>query len=161
MILLFCFMISPYQKIIQLLNSHKIFYKEFKHQAVYTSEQAAKARGTPMHQGAKSLLLKGKQGFVLAVLPGDRKLDFKKLKNILGIKKIRFATTEEVREKMGCEVGACYPFGNIINLKTYVDESLSKNKLISFNPGLHTCSIEIQWNDFYLLVKPEIVDIAQ
>jgi len=154
-------MINPYEEIIKLLKTNKISYKETEHEPVYTSEQAAKVRGISISQGAKSLLLKYENNFILAVLPGDRKLDSKKLKNLLKIKSFRFASPEEVKEKMGCEIGACYPFGNLIGLPTYADNSFSKNDIVSFNPGLHTRSIEIKWRDFYSLIKPEIVDISE
>jgi len=154
-------MINPYEEIINLLKTNNISYKETEHEPVYTSEQAAKVRGISISQGAKSLLLKCEDDFILVVLPGDRKLDSKKLKNLLKIKEFRFALPEEVKDKMGCEIGACYPFGNLIGLPTYVDISLSKNDIISFNPGLHTCSIEIKQRDFYSLAKPKMVDIAE
>ena len=151
---------SPYEEIINLLKANNISYKETEHEPVYTSEQAAKVRGISESGGAKSLLLKSGNDFILTVLPGDRKLDSQKLKSLLKIKKLRFATPREVKNKMGCEIGACYPFGNIIGLPTYVDNFLSKNDIIVFNPGLHTRSIEIKWQDFYLTAKPQIVDIA-
>ena len=154
-------MINPYEEIINLLKTNNISYKETEHEPVYTSEQAAKVRGISASQGAKSLLLKCKDDFILIVLSGDRKLDSKKLKNLLKIKEFRFALPEEVKDKMGCEIGDCYPFGNLIELPTYIDNSLSKNDIISFNPGLHTRSIEIKWQDFYSLVKPKMVDIAE
>lgn len=154
-------MINPYEEIIKLLKINKISYKEIEHEPVYTSEQAAKVRGISINQGAKSLLLKCEDNFILAVLPGDCKLDSKKLKKLLKIKGFRFALPEEVKEKMNCEIGACYPFGNLIELPVYVDHSLSKNNIISFNPGLHTRSIEIKWRDFYSLAKPKMVDISK
>ena len=154
-------MVNSYEKIINLLKTNNIPYKETKHEPVYTSEQASKVRGISISQGAKSLLLKCGNDFILAVLSGDRRLDSKKLKNILKIKNLRFALPEEVQDKMGCDIGACYPFGNLIELPTYVDNLLSKNDIISFNPGLHTHSIEIKWQDFYSVVKPNMVDISK
>jgi len=154
-------MINPYEEIINLLKINNIPYKEIKHEPVYTSEQAAKVRGISISQGAKSLLLKCGDDFILVVLPGDRKVDSKKLKSLLKVKDLRFALLNEVKDKMGCEIGACYPFGNLIGLPTYVDNALSKNDIISFNPGLHTRSIEIKFRDFYLLVKPKMVDISE
>ena len=154
-------MINPYQEIINLLKENKIDYKETEHEAVYTSQEAAAIRNISISQIAKSLLLKYGGDFALLVLPGNRKLDSKKVKNLLGVKEFRFAAPEEVEEKMGCQIGACYPFGNIIGLTTYLDKAVSKNKIILFNPGLHTRSIEISWSDYYSLVKPKIVDISK
>ena len=154
-------MSDAYKEIVNLLKINNARYGETKHQPVYTSQQAAKVRGILESQIAKSLLLKCGNDFVLAVLPGDRKLDSEKLKKLLKIRKFRFATPEEVKNKMGCEIGACFPFGNLIGLSTIVDKSLSRNKVIFLNPGLHNVTMEIEWRDFYSIVKPQMVDISE
>src|SRR5688572_13873603 len=104
---------TPFEKIIQLLDSNNIQYRLVEHQPVFTSEEAAKVRGFELKQGAKSLILKSPDGFVMAVVPGNKKLDSKKLKKILGVKDIRFATAEEVKQVAGVEIGAVYPFGQL------------------------------------------------
>jgi len=81
----------PYDKITELLRAHHINYQELDHEPVYTSQEAARIRGLSLDEGAKSLLLKTKHKFVLVVLAGSKKLDSKKLKNILSVKDLRFA----------------------------------------------------------------------
>jgi Ala-tRNA(Pro) deacylase len=154
-------MCNPYQEIVKLLKTCNIFYEDTEHEPVYTSAQAAQIRGISASQGAKALLLKSGNGFILALLQGDHRLDSRKLKSLLKIKNLRFASPEEVKDIMGCEIGACYPFGNLIGLPTYADNYLSANDTISFNPGVHTHSIEMKWQDFYSLVKPIMVDISE
>lgn len=152
---------DPYKAITKLLQSYSIDYEELEHEPVFTSEQAAKIRGLKLSQGAKALLLCADgQFFLLAIVPGNRKLDTKALKKILGIKDLRFATPKEVKEVMGCEIGACYPLGVIANLKTYVDNHLAQEEIISFNAGLHTKSIKMKCKDYLKLAQPEIVDIS-
>jgi len=107
------------------------------------------------------LLLKSDEKYFLIVIRGSQKFDFKKLKSVLKVKNLRFATPQEVKDKMKCKIGACFPFGNIVNLPTYADISLVNNKIICFSPGLHTCSIKIKWEDFYVLVKPKLENIIQ
>lgn len=153
-------MSNPYEEIVKLLRSKAVHFEELLHEPVYTSEQAAAVRGLQMHAGAKSLLLKAGDEFVLAVLPGDRKLDSKKLREYLGVKELRFAKPEEVKEVMGCEIGACYPFGEIAGVRMIVDPSLSENEIISFNPGVHNKSIKIGWEDYSKVTNPKISDIS-
>ncbi len=152
---------NPSEAIFRFLNEKNISYEVLEHEAVYTSEQAAQVRGLHLTQGAKSLLLKANKEFVLVILPGDKKLDSKKLKTLLGIKSLRFATPEEVKEKMGCEIGACYPFGNLINLQMFVDNNLANNDVIFFNPGIHTKSIKMKWKDYDTHVHPNMRDLSQ
>jgi len=151
----------PYEKIIELLDSRKIKYKIEEHEPVFTSEQAAKVKGMPINMGAKSLLLKIGNNFILAVLAGDKKLDSRKVKSAIGSSNLRFATPDEVKDKMDCEIGACYPFGNIIGLATFVDESFSDNNIFYFNPGRHDITIEMNYMDFMELCKPKVADISK
>lgn len=151
---------NPYEEIIKLLDNQAIKYEILEHEPVYTSEQAAKVRGLSLKQGAKSLLLKADGEFILAVLPGNRKLDSKKLKQKLGVKNLRFATPDEVKKIMGCEIGACYPIGTIIGIKPLVEISFAQNEIISFNPGVHNKSIKIHWVNYQRLTNPELLDIA-
>jgi len=151
---------DAYDKIIELLKSNGAWFEQIEHEPVFTSEQAAAVRGLEIGQGAKSLLFKAKPDFVLAVLPGDKKVDFKKLKDTLHVKEIRFATPEEVVEKMSVEIGACYPFGNVVGLRTIVDTSLARQEIISCNPGRHDVSIKFKFADYQRIAKPEIADIT-
>ncbi|MDD5750392.1 MAG: YbaK/EbsC family protein [Candidatus Pacebacteria bacterium] len=152
---------NPYPKIMELLDSHGIKYEAAEHEPVYTSEQAAKVRNESINSGAKSLLLKADDSFALAVLPGGKRLSFKKTKNFLGSKNLRFATPQEVKEIMGCEIGACYPFGKIIGIKTLVDDTLLENDEISFNPGLHDKTIKLKSKDYLSIAGAEISDISE
>ena len=153
-------MINPFESIIKLLESQNVPYRVIEHKAVFTSEDAACVRGLSVSEGAKSLLLKTDDHFVLIVMPGDRRLDSKKLKNVLGSKKLRFATPEEVREIMSCEIGACYPFGNILGLRTLVDTSFVMSEFICASPGKHTASVRLKWADYQRVVKPEMVVVT-
>lgn len=74
---------------------------------------------------------------------------------------MRFATVNEVKEIMGCEVGACYPFGSIVHLDTYVDNSLLKQTSISLNPGAHNKSIQLKLSDYLMLENPKKLDVSK
>ena len=78
----------------------------------------------------------------------------------LGIKKFRFATPDEVNEKMLCNVGACYPFGSIVKLDTYIDKSLLNQSYISFNPGRHDKSIKMDLKDYLMIEDPKQLDVS-
>lgn len=165
------------QKILAFLDENKIIYQSYEHKPVFTSEEAAAARGDiSLHQGAKAMVLKiinsqliinnSKSGlpdpdFVMAVLPGDRKIDFKKLRKYLVVKDLRFASAEEVERIVGVKIGAVSPFGNLSGLKVFLDESIRDNEEIVFNVGEHTQSVKMRLADYQRLVQPTVVDFAQ
>jgi Ala-tRNA(Pro) deacylase len=152
---------SPYERIIGLLDGRGCKYELIEHPPTVTSRQAADALGHDLRRGAKALLLKSGDGFVLCVMRGDNQLDYKKLRAALGTRKLRFATPEEVVEVTGVEIGACYPFGKIAKVKMLVDESLSKNRYIVFSPGLNDVHLKLSWQDYALAAEPELADLKR
>ena len=153
---------NPFEKIIALFDEHKIKYRTLTHKAVFTSAEADAVRpaDVTISQGAKALLLKTGDEFMLFVLPGDRKLNMQKVRQVAGVNRIRFATKEEVVEVMGCEVGACYPIGKICGIKTYVDKTLSENHQVAFNAGDHSKSIIMKYPDYIAITDPVMCDIS-
>ena len=97
----------------------------------------------------------------MLVLPADHKVDFGRLKAILGAKDVRLAQEGEFSGVFpGCEVGAMPPFGNLFNLPVYADRSLEKDEEIVFNAGTHTLTAKMAFADFVRLVKPRMEEFA-
>ena len=153
-------------KILTILNDYKFWYEKFEHEPVITSEDAAKVRiGYTLEQGAKALIAKvdskEKDLFIMFVLPGNQRLDSSKIRKNIGIKKFRFANEEELsRVTNGIKRGGVPPFGNLFNLKTYVDKRIFEMEKIIFNAGDRSFSIAMKSKDYRKLVNPEIIDIA-
>jgi prolyl-tRNA editing enzyme YbaK/EbsC (Cys-tRNA(Pro) deacylase) len=151
---------TVFEQIIKLLDESQTPYHLSTHEHVRTSEEAAKVRGVELRTGAKAMVLKIKDGFILCVVPGDRRIDWKKLKELLKVKEIRFATEDEAEDITGVKMGSVPPFGNILNLDTYFDKKLLENEFINFNPGSTVHSIQMQMTDLIILVNPTVVDIT-
>lgn len=130
------------------------------HEPVFTSEQAAQVRGVPLSSGAKALILKAGEEFVMIVLPADRKLESKKARQALDVKSIRFATKEEVLQLTGLEPGSIPPFGSLFQLRTHVDPLLGENESINFNAGDHSISVQMTHADYLRIEKPKVVEVS-
>jgi len=154
-------MINVFDEIKKLLDSKSISYEVKEHDPVYTSEQAAKARGEDIKIGAKAMVLKVDKKFVMIVLSAALKIDGKKIRKELKVKKVRFATPEEVKEKTGCVLGSVPPFGNLFDLEVYVDKSLLDNEFMAFNAGLLTKSIKMKRVDYLSVVKHSLINISK
>ena len=115
---------SVFEHLENLLQKHGIAFQVLRHEPVYTSEEAARVRGTPLASGAKALVCKGEEGFVMFVIPADRKLDSRAVRRAKGWRKLRFATREEVSELTGLAPGSIPPFGSLFGLPTLCDERL-------------------------------------
>jgi Ala-tRNA(Pro) deacylase len=121
------------------------------HAPVFTSEEAARARGTPIEAGAKALVLLAADQAVHVVVPGHRRADNARVRTIIGTRTLRFATPEELLALTGCVPGAVPPFGNLFGLPVLVDEDVARREEIAFNAGSNAVSIAMRADDFVRL----------
>jgi len=151
---------SVFERVENLLQGRGIVFEVLRHEPVFTSEEAARVRGTPLATGAKALVCKGGESFVMFVVPADRKLDSQAVRRAKGWKKLRFATKEEVLERTGLEPGSIPPFGSLFGLPTHCDERLGLSEVINFNAGDHGLSVSMRYADYLLVETPELAIFA-
>ena len=151
---------AVFRQIIDALDREKMEHEVIEHKPVYTSQEAADARGTTLEQGCKALICKLEKGFVQVVVGASMELDFKKLKKELHIQFAELATADDVKKVSGLSIGAVPPFGNLFGLKVYMDKSVLKNKEVAFNAGLHTKSIKMKAGDLLKVTGAKAVDVS-
>jgi Ala-tRNA(Pro) deacylase len=156
--------VSVFERLSDKLTAAAVPFTVSRHAAVFTSEEAAAVRGVSLSSGAKALVVKASDAFVLLVIPADRRLDSKKARAVLAVKAIRFATREEVLELTQLQPGSIPPFGSLFGLRTTVDPALGQNESINFNAGDHAISIRMAYRDFLVVEGPlmgELTSIAE
>jgi Ala-tRNA(Pro) deacylase len=147
---------TVFDHVCQLLEKKSIPHDVLRHAPVFTSEEAAAIRGTPLASGAKALICKADDRFVMIVLPADRKLASKSVRKGEGIKSLRFATKEEVQELTGLTPGSIPPFGSLFSLPTFCDHRLAGQPRINFNAGDHSISISMSYSDYLQAEQPKL-----
>ena len=145
------------EKIRAYLTAEGIVFREVEHEPTRTSEESAAARGENLNVGAKALLLQTGDTFRLFVLPADRKLDSGAIRRELGIRKMRFATVDELQQMVGLVPGSVPPFGEpILPFELYADESLGRETdRLAFNAGSLRHSIIMSSSDWETLARPK------
>lgn len=131
------------------------------HAPVFTSDEAAAVRGTSLASGAKALICKADEQFVMIVLPADRRLASKAVRKETGIKRLRFATREEVEQLTGLAPGSIPPFGSLFDLPTWCDARLAEEPHINFNAGDHAISIHMTYADYARAEQPRMGSYAE
>jgi len=143
-----------------LLATSGVRFQLTEHAPVFTSEEAAAVRGTPLSSGAKALVLKVDDRFAMFVLPADRKLDSRKLRSSLGSRSSRFASADEVAALTGLRPGSIPPFGSLFKLPTYCDPGLGASASINFNAGDHAVSISMTYEDYVQVEQPSLLEFT-
>ena len=105
------------------------------------------------------MLIKSESGFFIVLVPGDKRIGFKKVEEKTG--KAKLASPEEVFRITGCEVGSVHPFGNLFGLKVLMDRRVLDNETVNFNAGLHEVSINMSPKDMIKIIVPDIGDFSK
>jgi prolyl-tRNA editing enzyme YbaK/EbsC (Cys-tRNA(Pro) deacylase) len=149
------------ERILALLKAEGIEYEVFEHEPVYTCRKMAELLKTDEGCIAKSMIVKKSDaGLVLAVLPGNMKIDFLRLAAVIKSRLVFLAPREEAEKIAGCSVGCVYPLGNLVGLETVFDDKLLREEYVYFNPGSHTKSVKINTQALVKLVKPTIAEFT-
>jgi Ala-tRNA(Pro) deacylase len=146
--------------IYKILAEHQIEYQRSDHPAVFTVEEAH--RLTPDMPGAKTKNLficdhKGKQHFLI-VLEADKRIKLKQLAEVLGVKKVRFASPERLMKHLGITPGAVSILA-VINdqekaVKVVIDSHLWQTaKAILCHPLVNTSTLAIALHDIERLLN--------
>ncbi|GKX53357.1 YbaK/EbsC family protein [Budvicia aquatica] len=155
-----------FSQLVSLLDNQGARYKVIEHATAGRSEEAAKARGTKIEQGAKALVChvkgNGIKQHVLAVLPAHRKANLSVLAKTLGATRASLASPKEVMELTQCVFGAIPPFSFHPELKLVVDPMLFQLETeIVFNAGSLERSILLNVEDYGRIVQPELIAFSE
>lgn len=150
-------------EIIRRLRDREFDFKHLTHEETPTaSEGAAQARGFPLREGIKALILKGKsskKNFQFNI-PADLKLNMKACAEAVG-EKCEFEDPAVILERFGLSIGAVPPFGNLLNLDNYFDEQIAQQERAVFNCGLRTETIVMQSKDLFEITDPKVGNFSK
>lgn len=129
-----------------------------------TANDAARAIGCPVAAIVKSLVFVVEGGGtdepVVALVPGDLRLDTDKLANITGAARARRASLDEVKEATGYAAGGTPPFGHSQQLRLFADHRLRRNDPVWAAAGTPTTVFPISIAEVDALAEPSWVDIT-
>jgi len=151
-------MSEVFDRLDAFLRSRGLGFHVLVHAEAKTSQEAARIRGLPIAMGAKALALKlGREDKGLFVFPANLRLRSTLIRKALGIQRLRFLTSEELKEHAGLVPGEVPPFGEpILALRLYVHPSLLEQEYMVFTAGRHDRSILLRCEDYR-----KVADIEQ
>ena len=157
-------MADVFDRLVGLLETEKADFRVIEHEPEGRSELISKIRGNHPSQAAKAMVVAVKTAdgrkFVLAVLPGDRRVDFSGIAKAVGGKKAALAAPEEAKRLTECEMGAVPPFSFSGELTLVVDPNLLTHDRIAFNAGRLDRSMFLATSSYIAVAKPKVASIA-
>ena len=147
----------------QALDEMNIPYRIFRHAGpVRSLAQAAHERGQEPEQIIRSLLFRLSGGeFVLVLAAGPQQVDWRALRQHLGVKRLTTASEEEVLRRTGYPRGAVSPFGLPAPLRTLADENIFAFEEMSIGSGVRGTTVILRRDDLRrALGGIELVQVA-
>lgn len=144
-----------------LFEKEKIDYRIIQHPETFTAPELAHSIHATGRRVAKAVVVRADGRYVMAVLPSNLLLNFKRFAHLLTAKHLSLATEPELETLFpDCETGSMPPLGNLYGMPVYLDLSLNQEPVLIFQAGNHHQVIEMRYRDFERLVKPRIGAIA-
>ncbi len=147
---------------IKLLKSRGISFdiRKYDHR-VKGAEFAARAIDYPIERTIKTLVVDaGIKGIVLVLMPGNMKLDLKKLAARLGVKRAAMADTRTAERLTGYLVGGISPFGTRRNLPVLMESGLLDFREVAINGGARGTMVIMNPRDIAEITGCEILDLT-
>lgn len=156
---------DAYTQLITFLDDRSIPYRLIDHAPEGRTEIVSPMRGNSLSQAAKCIILMVKIGkkvtrYVLAVIPGDARVDLNTIKSLMGGTYISFASTDIAERLAGSVTGTILPFSFNPELELIVDPALLENDELYFNAARLDRSMVLKAQDYVAVAKPRLEHIA-
>jgi len=156
---------DTYTRLITLLDKQGVAYRLIDHEPEGRTEVVSPMRGNELAQAAKCIVLMVKIGkkvtkYVLAVIPGDARVNLNAVKSLMQGTYVAFADTAIAERLAGSVTGTILPFSFDTTLELIVDPALLENDEIFFNAARLDRSMALKASDYRALAKPRIERIS-
>lgn len=137
-----------------------IAYRMVHHGPVSSAEEAAEKRGISIGQLAKTLVVRVEDGqYVMVLVPGDRGMDYRKLRSHLGVRRLSMPDPEEALSATGYRRGTITPLG-AGDWPVLIDRSLMEHDEISLGAGVPGWAIHLDPGGLVVGLDASVVDVA-
>jgi Ala-tRNA(Pro) deacylase len=154
-----------YTRLVADLDAIGARYRLLDHEPEGRTELVSALRGNELAQAAKCLVVLVKVGkkqsrYVLAVVPGDARLDLAAVKALHEGTYVGFADTAKAEALAGSVSGTVLPVSYHPDLELVVDPSLLEHDEIFFNAARLDRSMALATEDYLRVAKPRVTPIV-
>jgi prolyl-tRNA editing enzyme YbaK/EbsC (Cys-tRNA(Pro) deacylase) len=154
---------SEQERIEQLkhsLDAASVNFKIFAHDGTVKSAEEGVARGFgDLKVMAPTFILNSEIGYLAAIISGETRLSYKKIKKQLGLKNVSLATSEQVKQVTGAQIGTVA----LVNpeLRTIVDSRLMECDIVYGGCGVSDHSLQVKVDDLIRVTQAHVFDFTE
>lgn len=127
-------------------------------------EEHAAAIGVPSSDLTKTLVVRRREGdYFFLLVPGGRKVSWKKVRAALGVNRLTMPGPEEAREASGYERGTITPFGATHRWPVFADRTLidPPGRQVSIGGGDHGTALVLAATDLVRVLDATVLDVTE
>ena len=144
----------------EALNAANVNYTLFAHDLPIRSAQEGAEQGFgELANMAPTFILRSETGYLAAIIRGDTRLSYKKIRQKLKLKNVCLATPEQVGQVTGSEVGYVSLFN--AGVMTIMDSRLTELDTIYGGCGVPCYTLKINPQDLIALAQAQVFDFAE
>ncbi|MFG2945886.1 YbaK/EbsC family protein [Streptomyces adustus] len=156
---------DTYDRLIALLDTARVGYRLIDHEPEGGTEAVCALRGHPASEAAKCIVLRVKVDrrttrHVLAVVPGDRRVDLDAVRELFGARYAGFSDAETAERLARSVPGTVLPFAFDPGLELVADPDVVARPRLYFNAARLDRSLVISGEDYARLAEPRVERIA-
>jgi Cys-tRNA(Pro)/Cys-tRNA(Cys) deacylase len=132
-----------------------------RHGKVSSLEEAAELRGVDPSAVIKTMVVRrGEDDYIFVLVPGDRVIDWPKLRDVLGKRRLSMPDADEALTVTGYVRGTITPFGAQRPWPVLADEQLV-GTMVSIGGGAHGVSITIDGASLIAALDATVSDVTK
>jgi Ala-tRNA(Pro) deacylase len=132
------------------LAERGVAFEVVPHRRTFTSIQEARALGVAADEVVKTVALRTRDKYALAVLPASCRLDLRLLRDALEDPAARLATEAELLVDFpGYELGALPPLGSLLGVPVLLDPEVFGQEDVVFAAGVETESVKASTSELF------------
>jgi Cys-tRNA(Pro) deacylase len=125
-------------------------------------EEAAELRGVPVSGLIKTLVVRrAEDDYVFVLVPGDRIIDWPKLRVLLGERRMTLPDADEAKAVTGYERGTITPFGATHPWPVVIDAAAATLEVLSLGGGAHGVSVKLAAADLVAALGAQVADVTR
>lgn len=157
---------DSYTRLLDLLGDGGADYRLLHHAPEGQTELASLIRGHRLEEAAKCLVIRVALGrkrrrYVIAVVPGHRRVDLEAVRAAYGGTNASFAVRAVAEELTGCTSGSIMPVSFDPSVEVVVDPELLEQEEIWFNAGRLDVSVALRTSSYLALARPRPARITE
>jgi prolyl-tRNA editing enzyme YbaK/EbsC (Cys-tRNA(Pro) deacylase) len=145
-------------RLTQQLDAKQLEYEIIKHRPITTVEEGLEELGIEALDGVSALIFRADDRYISVIRRDDNKIDFKKIKKLLKVHNLQFATREKVNELTGCDVDYVSLYHP--DFQPLLDATIIERDYVYGGTGSPEHDLKIRPQDLVTLTSATVADLV-